>query len=450
METNTITRRRAIESICAAGALALSGCTSGQGGSGVEGGITVGILQDFSGPLPEYGEQGTSGFLAGLGYKADDTPLETLDEGDFEYSVNDIDIDLLVRDTQFDPGEAQEIATELVQQQDADILYGVANSGGAARVINNVVERASVPYIVGPAASADITASENTCNELVFRANENTAMDARSGGVYVARETDVERMALFGADYSFGRAVVNNYRQVLEDEGVEIVLERFVPRGYAEWDGLLQQAEDAGAQGMVGGFTAQTLIPFATTFLAGDYDMRLFGGFASRFTLTPVGSALEESLGELTEESIEQAEFGPFTTRYHWNQYDNEINDWFVENHVDAYDVVPDLFTGGAFTAASAIIQSFDQEGEVSGDAVANQMRGMTVTDTPKGEGEYVFQEYNNQARSPMTVAPVVPTQDQWTDSWPAAIQPGEPVETVSKDDVTIPQDAEDMTCDLT
>jgi branched-chain amino acid transport system substrate-binding protein len=415
----------------------------------VSGSITIGVLQAFSGPLPEYGAQGTTGFYSGLAYKADDDPLgsDAVDAGDYEYSVGDIDIEILARDTQFDPSQAQTLAQDLVTQGGADVLYGVGNSGGAINVINQVVDQANVPYIAGPAASASITSGSETCREMVFRANENTAMDARSGGVYIAEETDVDQIALFGADYSFGRAVVNGYKQVLQNRGVEIVLERFVDRGYSEWPGLLEEAESAGAQGMVGGFTAQTLIPFGSSFLQGDYDLQLFGGFATRVTLGAVGGVLADTLGEdFTNEGLANAQFGPFTTRYHWNQYDNSINEAFVSMHRDAYDVVPDLFTGGAFTAGSAIIQAFHEEGEVSADAMVSGMRGMTVTDTPKGENGYEFQEYNNQARSEMTVAPVEVTPDD-EDQWPAAIQPGEPIETIPAEDVTIP--ADEISCDL-
>jgi branched-chain amino acid transport system substrate-binding protein len=415
----------------------------------VSGSISVGVLQPFSGALSAYGAQGTTGFYNGLAYKADDDPLgpDMVDEGDYEYSVGDVDIEILARDTAFDPSQTQELAEQLVTQDGVDVLYGVANSGGAINVINQVVDQSGVPFIAGPAASADITSDTETCRERVFRANENTAMDARSGGVYIADNTDVEQMALFGADYSFGRAVVNGYKEVLQNRGVEIVFERFVDRGYSEWPGLLQQAEDAGAQGMVGGFTAQTLPSFASNFLQSDYDMRLFGGFATRVTLGIVGGQLADTLGEnFTNEGLSNARFGPFTSRYHWNQYDNDINEAFVEMHRDTYDVVPDLFTGGAFTAGSAMVQAFQEEGEVSADAMVSGMRGMTVTDTPKGENGYEFQTYNNQARSEMTVAPVEVTPDS-EGQWPAAIQPGAPVETIAASEVTIP--ADQMSCDL-
>ena len=210
---------------------------------------------------------------------------------------------------------------------------------------------------------------------------------------------------------------------------------------------LVDMALLAGIIVFVGGFTVATLPNMFNAFLSGEYSFTVFGGFATRITNSVVGGTLQNVLGDpLTAEKIRNSNLGPFTTRYHWNQYDNEINNQFVENHAATYDVVPDLFTSGAFTAASAVVQAVESEGEVSRDAIVSGMRGMTVDDTPKGEGAYTFQEYNNQARSQMTVANVEVTPDD-QENWPAPIMPGSPVETVPAEDVTIP--ASEISCDL-
>jgi len=108
---------------------------------------------------------------------------------------------------------------------------------------------------------------------------------------------------------------------------------------------------------------------------------------------------------------------------------------------------VPDLFTSGTFTAASATVQAVRQGGSTDGVDLIEPLTGMTVTDTPKGEDAYTFQEYNNQAQSEMTIAYPVPTEDQWSDFWGAAIQPGEPLARTSGEDATIP--ASEMDCSL-
>jgi len=423
------------------------GTTTGTAGGSVSGTLKIGVVQPVSGDLQYYGQQALWGFYSGLGYKGEASSLPDASTGTKTMSVGDLDVEMHVRDTQLDSQTAQEVATDLVTSEEVDMLFGGTSSAAATRIVNSVTKQSGVPTMIGPAASAGITSNSETCTDLVFRASENTAMDARSGGRYVAENSDVSSVYLFGADYSFGRAVVNNYRTVLEDNGVDIVGERFVPQGYSEWNPLLDQAVEAGAEGIVGGFTVSTLPALFTTVLNGDYDFRVFGGFATQITTQIVGQTMQKVLGDpLTAEQIENSNLGPFTTRYHWNQYDNDINDRFVEMYSNAYGAVPDLFTSGTFTAASAIVQAAQSAGSTEGADIADALRGMTVQDTPKGEGAYTFQEYNNQARSPMTVANVVPNEE---DRWNAPVMPSEPVATISKDQTTIPADSSEMNCSL-
>jgi branched-chain amino acid transport system substrate-binding protein len=445
-----VTRRRALAAMGAAGITGLAGCTGGGTGSSEDasGTVKVGVFQPVSGDLKYYGSQALWGFYSGLAHKADTDPIGDASTGTKTVETDDVTYELVVRDSEFSADKAQTVATNLVKDEDVDVLFGCASSGAAKRVVDTVVQQTDTPYIAGPAASASLTSSSDTCNGNVFRASENTAMDARSGGTYVAKQTDVSKVYLFGADYSFGKAVVNNYETVLKNQGVEIVGKKFVPRGYSKWDGLLENAEEAGAEGIVGGFTVATLPKLFTAFLQGDYSYRLFGGFATRITNAVVGSILQKVLGKpLTPEKLSGVKAGPFTTRYHWNQYDNEINNSFVDSYTSTYETVPDLFTSGTFTAASALVQAVEEGGSTDPEDIVSQMTGMTVAETPKGENGYTFQEYNNQARSSMTVADVVPTTDEWSDSWAAAVQPSEPLATIAGEQATIPKD--EMDCSL-
>ncbi|MFB6112218.1 MAG: ABC transporter substrate-binding protein [Halobacteriaceae archaeon] len=447
MGKRIMSRRRLLQGIGAAGVAGLAGC-AGTGGGPSD--VTLGIIQPLSGSLSYYGQQALWGFYSGLAYKGDTDPVSEAATGSFTTEVDGTEYRMLVRDTQLSQDTAQTLATDLVQNEDVDMLIGPTSSAAANRVIDTVAKPENVPIMIGPAASAGITSNQASCGENVFRASENTAMDARSGGRYVAEQGDVTSVYLFGADYSFGQAVVNNYETVLREQGVEIAGKRFVESGTSEWEGLLDNAEQSGADGMVAGFTVSTLPAIFTTYLQGDYSFQVFGGFATRITNNIIGGVLQNTIeGELTREKLQQSGLGPFTTRYHWNQYDNEINNSFVETYTNAYGTVPDLFTSGLFTAASAIVQGVQQSGSSAGADIAAELRGMTVTDTPKGENAYTFQEYNNQARSAMTVADVVPTQSEYSETWGAPVQPSEPVATIPADQTTIPQDAEGMNCSL-
>ncbi|MFB6207098.1 MAG: ABC transporter substrate-binding protein [Haloglomus sp.] len=484
MERKRLTRRKALAGLATAGIGGIAGCTGdggdggggdggdgsggdggdgggGDGGDGGDGGggdggdgggsmsgtVTIGVLQPLSGSLKYYGQQALYGFYQGFNYKGDADFTPEASTGTKTATVGNVDYELIIRDTELKPDTAQSVAQDLVKNESVDLLFGCTSSASASRVASTVSKPANVTTLLGPAASADITANSETCGSPVFRTSENTAMDARSGGKYVADNTDVSKVYLFGADYSFGKAVVNNYETVLKANGVEIVGKKFVPSGHKEWQGLLDNAESEGAEGIVAGFTVQTLPALFTTFLNGDYSYKVFGGFATKITTAIVGQTLQKELGKpLTKKKLNNANLGPFTTRYHWNQYDNDINNAFVDSYTSAYGIVPDLFTSGTFVASSAVVQAVEAAGSTKGADIQSALRGMTVADTPKGKDAYTFQEYNNQARSAMTIANVVPNDNE---NWPAPIKPSAPVTTIPASETTIPKDSPEMGCSL-
>ncbi|AGB16655.1 ABC-type branched-chain amino acid transport system, periplasmic component [Halovivax ruber XH-70] len=434
----------------AAGMASLAGCIADPGDGGGGGGDTfkIGALQPTSGDLAYYGEISLMGFYSGLAHRYGADPVESVETGTYEMETDDgPTFEFVVQDTGFDPSTAQSVAEDLIIDEDVDLLFGASSSDSARQISTSVLTETDIPYVVGPAADADITVSNDYCHEQLFRASEHTAMDARAGGRYVAEQGDVSTVAIFAAEGAFGEGVASNYTEVLEGEGIDVLEPRFVESGYSEFGGLFDEAVEQGADGVVGGFTFATLPEFLPT--AMEYDeMQAFGGFAELVTNQVIGSTIEATLGEgFTEQDIKDAQLGPFTTRYHWNQYDNPINDSFIDMHVDAYGIVPDLFSAGTFVGGSAVGQAIDESGSTQGADVAAAMRGMTVEETPKGEGAYTFQEHNNQAASSMTVAWPVPTTDEWADSWDAAVMPGEPVETYAADEVMVP--ASESSCSL-
>lgn len=449
------TTRRAVlrrtGALATAGAVAVAGCLSDEEAAAdlEEETLRIGAFQPTSGDLQYYGEISLMGFYSGIAYRYGEAPDDVgdLSPGTYEFDPEDgPTFEIYLEDTELSVDTAQRVTEDLVVDHEVDILFGGTLSESARRVIGTTVADADVPYIVGPAADADITNSAEHCHEKVFRASEHTAMDARAGGRFVAEETDVSTVAIMHIDDAFGRSVATNWQAVLENEGLDVLDPRGVDSDFTEFEGLYDEAVADGADGVVGGFTAIQLPAFLSTGIG--YDVQLFGGFADLLTTQLIGDTVQSALGEdFTEEDVRDAGLGPFTSRYHWNQYDNAINDEFIEMHVDAYGIVPDLFSGGTFVGGSALVQAVEESGSVDGDDIAAAMRGMTVEDTPKGENEYAFQEANNQAASAMTVAWPVPTTEEFAETWGAAVMPGEPIATLDADEVMVP--ADEMDCNL-
>lgn len=480
MDSNDITRRRVIGTLGAAGSIALAGCgggggdetdtpTESTGGDGGDGGtetptesggsterpdgtLKIGMLQPFSGPLGFYGQMTAWSYYTYFGMNGvpmEDLPGPESGAGDYEFTLGDTTYELLARDTKANPSEVQSIAGDMVRNQDVDLLLGITASGGAQNVANNVSSQANIPTMLGPAASASITNSNQYCDEYVYRTAETVEMDAYAQGQYLANETDVQDVWIYYADYSFGQSINRFYGQALEANGANVIGRTALPQGYSEdWAGQFQKAQDAGADAMLGGFTVATLPQMTQTYLAGDYPFRFVGGYTTMAGAAAFGSTIDAVLeGELTSENIYDAGMGPFTTRYHWNQYDNEWADEALQLHREKYGQNTDLYTAGGHAAMSAIDQAVQQGGSLNPDDILNEWKGMTIQQTLKGEGNYQFQEYNNQARSSMSVAPPIPTQEP--EYWAAPIQPGEPDKVYAPDETTIKEDNEFMGCEL-
>lgn len=311
-----------------------------------------------------------------------------------------------------------------------------ATATGTHATVPSRPGRSALPFLACPATGTQLTGE--SCSEFPFRTTATSAMMARAGARYIIEEVDIGRVALLGNDYTAGREWVENYRQTLTAGNVDVTVEQFVPLANERWDGVLEQVRDAGVDGIVGAFIPQSQASFLRAFLAGGYGAQFLSHFWSAEGLGGLGSALEASLGsDFTARDVREANVGPFVTRYHWNQFDNPVNEWFVETHTDVYGTLPDTFTGSAFAAGSALGQVAEEQGGLTSDAVVNGLGGMAVGDTPKGSGGYSFQEFNNQARSDVTVAPIVPTD---RDDWEASIRPGDPLFRVAGSEAALPQ----------
>lgn len=450
-------RRDVLKAAGAAGAGGLAGCldTGNTGNQPTTGGrqtLKIGVIEPFSGLLSYWGDIRMWGLLSGLAYKYDKQPPAEYEAGNTITFVGDDDTayELVLRDGAYDSAQARQQAVELVQDEEVDMLVGVGNSEGVIRVIETVVSQAQVPFISGFASSTEFTTQSNLCHDLVFHPAENVAMEARGTARYVANQTDDERIFLMAPQGSFGSAFVREYEKVMTAEGLEITDTRQVPGGFSEFGGLLENAAQTGADALAVTFTAQSLTNFTPAFirgnLSGEFDMQLYAGFPGAFAGRILANTLEGVLGEITQETLEQSRIGPLTCRYFWNQYDNPINNAFTEMCVNTYGSVPDFFSSAAFTTTSAIVQAVESLGSVDPLDIADELHGMTVTDTPKGENGYRFQEYNHKAASAITVAPQIPTE---VDNWDSPIQPGEPLLTVPKEETTMPADDPAMGCDL-
>ena len=428
----------------------LSGCVEDVVG---EGGLKIGVLNPYS-VIGRWGRISTWGFLSGLASVYGQDPIPLNPDGFWAgervvFEPEDRRYEMVLRDTTYDPTTAEEGATALVADEEVDVLFGLADSSSAIRVVEQVSKPTDTLTLLGN-SSPDSVGDPDLCGRKVFRTNAHIGMESRSLSRYIGNETDTEDVYLLAVDNAYGKTATPSFRRYLEANGLNVVGERFVPGGFGEFRGVLEDIDEQ-ANAVVAVFAGRTMETYLSMLVDGNasgaFDLRGHNVIPGAVGMGFVANALKTALGEVTEESIEDSNLGGMVSRYHWNQYDNPINEEFVSGYQETYGILPAFFAGGSFAAGSAVAQAVEATGSLNGDDLADEMHGMTIEKTPKGEGGYAFQEHNNQAKSPMTIVDLVPNEQE---NWGPSVMPSEPVMTVGADEAALPKDDPDMTCDLT
>jgi len=84
---------------------------------------------------------------------------------------------------------------------------------------------------------------------------------------------------------------------------------------------------------------------------------------------------------------------------YYYEAFDNEINNWLVEEHMARFDSPPDFFTAGGMASALAVVKAIEESPSLDIEDLITTMEGMSW-DTPKGP--MTFRPEDHQALQSM------------------------------------------------
>ena len=84
---------------------------------------------------------------------------------------------------------------------------------------------------------------------------------------------------------------------------------------------------------------------------------------------------------------------------YYYENPKNEVNDWFVKEHMKRFNGPPDFFTCGGFAAAMAVVEGIRKAGGTDTEKLIAAMEGMKFM-TPKGP--MTFRKEDHQALQSM------------------------------------------------
>ncbi len=84
---------------------------------------------------------------------------------------------------------------------------------------------------------------------------------------------------------------------------------------------------------------------------------------------------------------------------YYYEVPQNDVNKWFVEEHIKRFNEPPDFFTCGGFSAAMAVVEGIKKAGSTDTKDLMKAMEGMEFM-TPKGK--MLFRKEDHQALQSM------------------------------------------------
>eukprot|EP00873_Tetraselmis_striata_P020777 jgi/Tetstr1/441041/TSEL_029309.t1 len=336
--------------------------------------ITIAHVYGKTGPLEAYATQSHNGLMLGLEYYTDGT-----------MEIAGRPIEVIEKDTQLQPDIGRALLAEAYGDDEVDLAVGGVSSGVALAMLP-VAEEYGKIFMVEPAVADSIT-GENW-NRYIFRTGRNSSQDAVANAVALGQD-DV-KIATLAQDYAFGRDGVAAFREALEGTGAELVFEEYAPQDTTDFTAHAQRIFDA-LEGEEGRKVIFVIWAGGGNPLGKIQDMdpnRLGIELATGGNILPALVAYRDFPG------MEGA------TYYYYENPENPINDWLVEQHQVRFDGPPDFFTAGGFAAAGAIVAALEATGgDTDTETLISTMEGMSW-DTPKGE--MTFRPEDHQAMQDM------------------------------------------------
>lgn len=353
--------------------------------------IRIAHVTDFTGALAPYAEQLSIGLKMGFEYATD---------GSME--IEGRELELIRKDSQMDPARARSLVEEAYAEDDAHIVVGPVTSGVALATLPLAEE---YERIIMPEGVADaITGAE--WNRYVFRVGRNSSQDAVSNAVALGK--DGVCVSTIAQDYAFGRDGVAAFKEAMEEAGGKIVHEEYLPTDATDFTSAaerlfdsLEDRDDCPEGKHIFAIWAGSSNPLGRI---QDLNPQRHG-----IELATGGNILAALVGYADFPGMQGAGF------YYFESPDNEVNDWFVEEHFDRHDAAPDFFTAQGFAQAMAIAGAIREAGgSTDTEDLIEALEGL-VFQTPKGEMEIRAEDH--QAMQDMYHFEVeVQERDDWFD----------------------------------
>jgi branched-chain amino acid transport system substrate-binding protein len=315
--------------------------------------LKLGLLTVKTGPLAEGGiqmEQGLTCFLK-----------------DRNYTLAGRKVDLIVGDTGGNPAGTKAKAQELVERDNVDVVTGPL-AAFELLAISDYMAQHKIP-ILSLAAAEDMT--QRKPNPYFIRASATSAQAMQPMADYAAKELKYKRVVTIVEDFAFGYEQMGGFQRVFEDNGGHVLKKLWPPLVTADYTPYLAQIGDVDA--VVQGFAGSNPVKFMKQYADQGLKFPVIGGE------TAADDALLHSFGD---EAIGLTAAAPYAVGV-----ETEQNKRFLAAMKKEYNAAAGQYSALLWLNGQVIEAGLAKTGGKADnkDALVAAMRGVTLTDTPRG-----------------------------------------------------------------
>jgi branched-chain amino acid transport system substrate-binding protein len=308
--------------------------------------------------------------------------VKQINESDeYDYEINPV-----YDDTETESGAAQQAAQKVVQEEQADFVFG-AISSSVALGINEFAKQSEFVYFPGGAA-VPITGSK--CNQWVFRFETNTAQIAEAISAYTVNEIG-SNVWFHIADYAYGDSVYARTKERMQaaNSGFTEVGKTESSLGSSNFGSYISQISNSDADAVILGMTGGDLVNFVNQ--------------AADRGLTDDTALVGPTMGF---KAVRKGTGASSVGTYGGIRYDPSVdlgdNQQFVEAFKEENDGVPGNFERVGYESIRLMVRGMEKAGSTDPADVRDALEGGTFTTVL---GDITLRESDHQATNPTWMA---------------------------------------------
>lgn len=351
---NSINRRSVLKAAGSLTAVGLAGCT----GNDTENTFKIGANLPLSQGWEPYGNTQVRAAEIAIG------------EINSNGGLDGKEVELVVEDNQVDPQRSRDMAGRLVSRENADVLLGPISSANRVAVAAEL-EQLQVPSLY--ASQYEGPVADDYCNEWMFHLGDIPAQKIDPLVPWLIEEHG-DSFYLLGDDYNWPNETNGAIRNVVEQEGGEVLAEEYVSLDTTDFSSIIprisREDPDVLLMTVTGGGVAAI------------QDQMLEQGVRDQFA--QVGLAHGQGV---VQGATPEATEGVITCHPYLENLENDGNTEFMGNFRDEYgsDALVNYFTGPAYNAIQLLVDAVERSGGSSAEDIRSGLQGAS-TDSIMGE----------------------------------------------------------------